>query len=117
LPFRQLIDFLFAANFTLPVKCGWIDEVIYPELGEEEAKAIVEGFHKEAKAAGVTKEKEKRDRSASRDGPPNKRPRDDRRHRDDRRLNREFQRDRGKFLCYSWFLVRRASDKSGEMYQ
>ncbi|KAL4707086.1 hypothetical protein ACJJTC_011412, partial [Scirpophaga incertulas] len=82
------------ANFTLPEKCPWLDEVIYAELGEAEARGIVEAFHKEAKAAGVGKDREKRERSGTRDGPPPKRPRDDRRHRDDRRGNREFQRDR-----------------------
>ncbi|XP_063390340.1 heterogeneous nuclear ribonucleoprotein U-like protein 2 [Cydia fagiglandana] len=82
------------ANFALPEKCSWIDEVIYPELNEEEAKKILEGFHKEAKAAGVVKEREKRDRSSGRDAQPQKRPRSgDRRHgRDDRR--KDFSRDR-----------------------
>ncbi|XP_063370373.1 heterogeneous nuclear ribonucleoprotein U-like protein 2 [Cydia amplana] len=82
------------ANFALPEKCSWIDELIYPELNEEEAKKILEGFHKEAKAAGVVKEREKRDRSSGRDAPPQKRPRSgDRRHgRDDRR--KDFSRER-----------------------
>ncbi|XP_063630467.1 heterogeneous nuclear ribonucleoprotein U-like protein 1 [Cydia splendana] len=82
------------ANFALPEKCSWIDEVIYPELNEEEAKKILEAFHKEAKAAGVVKEREKRDRSSGRDAPPQKRPRSgDRRHgRDDRR--KDFSRER-----------------------
>ncbi|PZC82864.1 hypothetical protein B5X24_HaOG209307 [Helicoverpa armigera] len=80
------------ANFSLPEKCSWLDEVLYPELDAEQAKLIVEGFHKEAKAAGVVRERERRDRSATRDAPPPKRHRSgDKRHpRDDRR--RDFTR-------------------------
>ncbi|XP_028174586.1 heterogeneous nuclear ribonucleoprotein U-like protein 1, partial [Ostrinia furnacalis] len=83
------------ANFALPEVSSWLDEVIYPELGPEEAKAVVEALHKEARAAGVHREREKRDRSPGRDQPPNKRSRDDRRHRDDRRPPRDHSsRDR-----------------------
>ncbi|XP_045540630.1 heterogeneous nuclear ribonucleoprotein U-like protein 1 [Papilio machaon] len=83
------------ANFTLPEKGTWLDEVIYPELEEEEARKILEGFHKEARAAGVVREREKRERSASRDGhPPHKRARDERRHSRDDRRPRDFPRDR-----------------------
>ncbi|XP_013178552.1 PREDICTED: heterogeneous nuclear ribonucleoprotein U-like protein 2 isoform X2 [Papilio xuthus] len=83
------------ANFTLPEKGAWLDEVIYPELEEEEARKILEGFHKEARAAGVVREREKRERSASRDGhPPHKRARDERRHSRDDRRPRDFPRDR-----------------------
>lgn len=71
--------------------------MIYPELGYEEAKAVVEALHKEARAAGVHRERDRRDRSPARDGPPNKRARDDRRHRDDRRPNRDGPRDRGMY--------------------
>lgn len=74
--------------------------MLFPELPEEEARQVLETLHKEAKAAGVGvgKEREKRDRSSSRDGPPNKRARDERRGnfgRDERRGNRDFGRDRG----------------------
>ncbi|XP_072933923.1 uncharacterized protein [Epargyreus clarus] len=92
-PDGALLD--MKANFTLPEKCAWIDEVVFPELGREEAEIAVEAFHKEAKAAGVSREREKRDRSASKDAPPAKRARspDRRQHgRDDRR--RDFGRDR-----------------------
>ncbi|XP_045507996.1 heterogeneous nuclear ribonucleoprotein U-like protein 1 isoform X3 [Colias croceus] len=84
------------ANFSLPEKGSWVDEVIYPELGEEEAKAIIEEYHKEARAAGVVREKEKRERSAARDAPPVKRPRsaERRRPRDDRRREHGRERDR-----------------------
>lgn len=76
----------------------------YPELSEEEAKKVVEAFHKEAKAAGVVKEKERRDRSAGRDQPPNKRARDEKRHgRDDRDRSREF-RDRGQYMMKYYFV-------------
>uniref|UniRef100_A0A2A4JU13 B30.2/SPRY domain-containing protein n=1 Tax=Heliothis virescens TaxID=7102 RepID=A0A2A4JU13_HELVI len=80
------------ANFSLPDKCSWLDDVLYPELDAEQARLVVEGFHREAKAAGVVRERERRDRSASRDGPPPKRHRSgDKRHpRDDRR--RDFNR-------------------------
>lgn len=88
-----------AANFTLPEKGGWVDEVIFAELNEEEAKKVLEGFQKEARAAGVLREREKRERSQSREGPPNKRGREDRRGgREDRRGGRDFgsgSRDRG----------------------
>lgn len=75
---------------------SWIDEVVFPELNEEECKKIIEGFHKEARAAGVLREREKRDRSEGREQPPHKRPRDDdRKRRDDRRSRDGYSRDRG----------------------
>lgn len=69
--------------------------MLYPELSEEQAREVLDGFLKEARAAGVVKEREKRERSAGRDAPPPKRPRSgDRRHnRDDRR--KDFSRERG----------------------
>ncbi|XP_053620509.1 heterogeneous nuclear ribonucleoprotein U isoform X4 [Plodia interpunctella] len=79
------------ANFTLPQPCAWIDEVIYPELGEEEAKKVIEEFHKEAKAAGVVKEKERRERA---DAPPAKRARSGERSRE--RDHRGGRRDGGR---------------------
>lgn len=61
---------------------------------------MIEEFHKEAKAAGVVREREKRDRSESRDAPPNKRQRsNDRKRRDDRR-SRDFGRDRGECFVF-----------------
>lgn len=89
------------ANFALPEKGNFLDEVVYAALDEEEAKKVVETFQKDAKAAGLVKEKEKRERSTSeREGPPSKRQRgDDRRAqnfpREDRRPPRDFGRDRG----------------------
>lgn len=75
---------------------SWIDEVVFPELNEEECKKVLEGFHKEARAAGVLREREKRDRSEGRDQPPHKRAReDDRKRRDDRRSRDAYSRDRG----------------------
>lgn len=72
----------------------WLDEVIYAELPEEEAKKVVEGYHQEAAAAGAVREKDKRSRSASRDAPPSKRQRSqDKDRRDYRR--RDHGRDRG----------------------
>lgn len=70
--------------------------MIFPELSGEAAAAVVDGYHREARAAGVARDSHRRDRSADNDGPPNKRHRSsDKRHpRDDRR--RDFSRgDRG----------------------
>lgn len=86
-----------AANFTLPEKCSWLDSVQYAELGAEAARAVVEGYHREARVAGVLRDKDKRERSATRDAPPAKRHRsNDKRHGRDDRRNRDFSRgDRG----------------------
>lgn len=79
----------------MPERGALLDEVIYAELPEEEAKAVVEAYHREAAAAGALKEKEKdkRSRSASRDAPPAKRQRSSERNRDHRRPR--DHRDRG----------------------
>ncbi|CAH4037482.1 heterogeneous nuclear ribonucleoprotein U-like protein 1 isoform X1 [Pieris brassicae] len=81
------------ANFTLPEKGTFVDDVIYAELDEEGAKKVIEEYLKEAKAAGVVKEREKRERSAARET-QSARPRSDdrRRDRDDKR--RDGGRDR-----------------------
>lgn len=80
---------------------SWIDEVVFPELNEEECKKVLEGFHKEARAAGVLREREKRDRSEGREQPPHKRARDDdRKRRDDRRSRDGYSRDRGEVTSY-----------------
>ncbi|GBP96284.1 Heterogeneous nuclear ribonucleoprotein U-like protein 1 [Eumeta japonica] len=63
------------ANFALPEKCSWIEDVVYAELQHDEAKAIIDKFHKDAKVAGVQRDKEKRERSPVREAPPSKRPR------------------------------------------
>lgn len=68
--------------------------MIYAELSGDDAKKVVEGYHKEAKAAGVQREREKRERSPSRDGPAAKRQRDQDKRGQDRRRDRDFGRDR-----------------------
>ena len=89
-----------AANFTLPEKCSWLDDVLYAELGADEARGVVDAYHREAKAAGVVRDKDKRERSATRDQAPAKRHRsNDKRHQRDDRRNRDFSRgDRGESL-------------------
>ncbi|CAB3232572.1 unnamed protein product [Arctia plantaginis] len=84
------------ANFMLPEKCSWVDEVVFPELGAEAARAVLADYHREARAAGVTRDKDKRERSASQDLPPAKRHRsnDKGRHPPNDRRPRDFQRDR-----------------------
>lgn len=100
------------ANFALPEVGSWIDEAVFPELSEEECKKVVEGFHKEARAAGVLREKEKRDRSEGRDQPPHKRARDDdRKRRDDRRSRDGYSRDRGQ--CHWRFHILTEADHLG----
>ncbi|XP_041985735.1 heterogeneous nuclear ribonucleoprotein U-like protein 1 [Aricia agestis] len=74
------------ANFTLPEPSSWLDEVIYAELDAEKAKEVIEVYHQEAAAAGAARERDRRARSDSREGPPAKRARSpdrrDRRPRD-----------------------------------
>lgn len=53
------------ANFTLPEKCSWVEEVVFTELGEAEAQKVLDQFSKDARAAG--EEREKRDKSAQRE--------------------------------------------------
>lgn len=40
------------ANFVLPEKCSWLDEVIFAELDEEASKKLLEKYNKEGRAAG-----------------------------------------------------------------
>lgn len=44
--------FVSAANFKLPEKGEYFDEVIYTELGETEARPMVEMYNKEGRDAG-----------------------------------------------------------------
>lgn len=40
--------FIFTANFVLPETCAWLEEVIFAELDEEEARVLVEKYNREA---------------------------------------------------------------------
>ncbi|CAG9572953.1 unnamed protein product [Danaus chrysippus] len=77
------------ANFTLPEKGSFVDEVIYTELNEEEARKVLETYHSEAAAAGALKERDKRARSTSRDTGKRQRSPDRREHRRPREHGRE----------------------------
>lgn len=84
--------------------------MIYPELPEEEAKKVVEGYHQEAAAAGAVREKDKRSRSASRgrDGPPIKRQRSQDRDRRGDYRRRDHPRDRGWFITFIMVCLRKS---------
>lgn len=47
-----MILFFFIANMSIPRVGEWLEEVEYVELGEEEARAVVQKYNKQGRDAG-----------------------------------------------------------------